>query len=204
VRDLFILVADSGIKITVETLLSRRQKSFKIRSLDFKTDVHPKWDPGGLGQGVEFIRALIDRNEYRKYIMIFDYHGCGSDKPAAEIQDQLAKKAQSYGFTQINFRTIIIEPELEIWAWKDAFHLEKLIGWREGKVAAWIRKNKIALDQNQKPRQPKEIYQKLLDSADYPKSNDNFRVLGKKIGLKNCRNDAFNQLVQTLQEWFPE
>ena len=198
-KDLFILTADKSIKLTLEILLTRRRESLRIRKLSFDIAEHPNRDPGVKNTGLEFIRAL--RGRYSKFILIFDYRGCGSSESPESIRKNLLREAKRANMSD-NLEVIIINPELEIWVWKSVIHLARIINWEESQIREWLNSN-YQLEQG-KPKEPKQAFESLLYKTNKKKSSSYFAELAEQVSLENCQNQAFNLLVETLRRWFPQ
>lgn len=200
-KDLFVLVADIDIEITIRTLLQVRRNSLAIRDLSFEVKRHPERDPGIFNYGLEFIRNY--QNDYQKFILIFDYEGCGSTNSPRQIQENLREEAVRYGFNPGQVEVIIIQPEFESWVWKSRHHLAKLLEWSEADMNLWLKRN-FGLEKEEKPQHPKEVYEQLLRYKKKHDSSKNFEMITKRTGLKNCQDLAFQLLAETLRKWFPK
>jgi len=200
-KDLFVLVADIDIERTIKTLLQYRRPSLDIKDLSFDLERYSDRDSGLRDHGLEFIRNY--QRDYKKFILVFDYEGCGADDPPETIRKNLLQAARKYGFNSEQIEIIIIKPEFEIWVWKSRHHLGNLVDWNEERVNVWLWQN-FKLRKDCKPEHPKEIYNKLLSDRKKPISSENFEILAKKTGLKNCQDPAFQLLVETLRKWFPK
>ena len=199
-KNLLILCADPSIKVTVETLLAKRKKSLNISDISYELKVHDDRDTGVLNEGLELTRKY--RNQFHKFILIFDYDGCGSSESPEEIRERLLNQGRSLGFSEDNLELIIINPELEIWVWKNIIHLAKMVGWTESQLRDWLKSNYGI--ENKKPEKPQAVYRKLLWHRQKPKSADNFRYLAEKISLRNCQEQGFKLFSETLRKWFPK
>lgn len=198
-RDLLILCPDTSIKAAVNSLLTRRKKALNISEIAFDIKVHSNRDPGILGEGLEFLRA--NKNQYHKFLLILDREGCGSNESPEEIRNRLMQQAPGFGFKNNELEIIVINPELEIWVWKNKLHLARMVDWTESQLSDWLKvKHKI---EKGKPDDPKSVYEDLLRHRQKAKSSANFGYLAEKISLRNCQEPGFQLLSETLKKWFP-
>lgn len=198
-KDLFLLVADIDMEKALDTLIKRRTQSLGIKNISFDIKRHPEHDSGIYNYGVEFIRTF--QKDYQKFILLFDYDGCGSASSPEQIRTELLQEAAACGFQSNSVEVIVINPELELWAWKSKYHIGQMIGWKTSQINSWLQNNNIPIVKG-KPKRPKEAYEGLLHRALVANSSSNFAKLASKIGLKNCNDLAFQLLIETLRRWF--
>jgi len=140
-KRLVVLAADKSMRACVEAIL-RRSRALGIQALqktDFDVFVQPNYDSSVLLSGREFLRSQAHRYEYG--VLMCDRIGCGRESETRESleRDIEVKLAQS-GW-QDRSAAVVIDPELEVWAWADSPHIEDAIGWRGKKpsIREWLK-----------------------------------------------------------------
>lgn len=197
-KDLLVLVADKSIEMTIDTLLNKRKKAIGIREIIFEIKRHPQHDSGVFRHGLELISTL--KKQYEKFLLIFDYKGCGAQEDPSAIRNRLLENGKRYGFSDNDLEIIIINPELETWIWKSYTKLAGLVGKSKRDIEQFLR-DVLKNDQG-KPAEPQEAFEKLLSKFGKQKSASNFSWLAEKIGLRGCQDQSFQQLLECLRKWF--
>ncbi len=102
-------------------------------------------------------------------------------------------------------RVIVIEPELETWAWSESANVGKLLGWNEGTGALreWLGEKDLWPVDETKPPDPKLALSRAMRQKKRSPTAVTFRNLAEKVSLRNCADPAFQELRETLQGWFP-
>ena len=202
--DLFILVADSQIQRTVETLLTYRRAALNIREISYEVQRHPRQDPGCRTQSVALVETT--RLSHGKAIVVFDFEGCGENGlDARELEDHLEQELQGRGWELDRVAYIVIDPELEVWAFGAApGHLRRAVGWTGTEtIQEWLVSNgHWALD-TPKPQNPKAALESLLLRSRRTRSARVYEELARNVSLTRCRDRAFRKFCTTLQRWFP-
>ena len=203
-KDLFVLVADSQMQRTIETLLGRRQPALGIRNITFEIQRHPHQDSGCRTASEGILRPL--RDEYRNALVIFDYDGCGaSDITAPDLERDLERYYESQGWPQSGVAFVVIEPELEAWIFgSSSQHLEQFVGWSQpGSIREWLTRNGHLPRGRYKPDDPKGAIEAILDLQKEPRSRRLYEYLARTVSVARCRDRAFQKFRDTLQRWFP-
>ena len=202
--DLFVLVADSQIQRTVETLLTYRRAALNIREISYEIRRHPRQDPGCRTQSVALVETI--RTSHEKAIVVFDFEGCGENRlDAHELEDRLEQELQMRGWEPDRVAYIVIAPELEVWAFgADPGHLRLAAGWTEPEtIHEWLVSNgHWALD-TPKPQNPKAALESLLLRSHRTRSARLYEELARNVSLTRCQDRAFRKFRDTLRRWFP-
>jgi hypothetical protein len=199
-KDLFILVADKNAEFALKGALARHE-ALGIRPIQFEIRPHVGRDGGARTTGTELL--ALQRRQYHHALLVLDFEGSGTDKPNAlslekELDSKLAKHWNEAA------KSIVIEPELDIWVWGSDNAVENAIGWPPGKaVREWLREKGFAFDENEKPVDPKRAIEAALSIPNQPRSSALYRHIASSISLARCKDAAFIRLKQHLQEWFP-
>jgi len=115
--DLVVLAADNQMQEALRGILSR-PRALAIAPISFEVFSHPNKDPGCQKKAHEFLRNL--RADYRYGLVLFDYDGCGASHTSSpgEIASDVEERLQQSGWGD-QARCVVIDPELEVWAWSD-------------------------------------------------------------------------------------
>ena len=198
-KDLVILVADKNMQFALKGALSRTE-SLNIRPIETEFIVHPGRDGGARKSGPELLR--LERPRFTHALLVFDFEGCGTTLPNAEaVEHELDPLlANHWGACG---KSIVIYPELEVWAWGSNNALHQAIDWQASQnVREWLRQEGFSFDSSEKPTRPKEALQSALRETGLPRSSAVYQEIAETISLINCLDDAFIRLRQTLSRWF--
>ena len=87
-KDLLVLAADPTIQRTIQTLLEERRNALGISALTVDFQTHRHRDSGCRTAPGAVINPL--RNQYRKAMVVFDFHGSGERRrTAAQLEIDL-------------------------------------------------------------------------------------------------------------------
>ena len=201
-KDLVVLVADKDIEFTLKGVLASYQK-LGIRQVENDIFVHPGHDPGCYGKSPDFLRLFI--SSYKYALVIFDHDGCGREKLSrGQIENDLETRLQTSGWDK-RAVAITIDPELEAWVWSDSPQVDRIVGW-EGKVPNlrnWLAEQGFLVENEIKPRQPKEALEATRRKANKARSSSVFFELAQKVSFERCMDESFAKLKNTLRRWFP-
>jgi hypothetical protein len=200
-QDLVILVADRNMEAAISGIISRNN-SLGIRRISYKVYPHVHRDPGCRLEGHLFLRPYAQSYSYA--IVMFDREGCG--------QDHLSRDELEAGVEQNLFNTgwqgraaaLVLDPELEIWVWKDSPHVEAAFGWtgRQPNLRTWLSQKGYLRAGEQTPSRPKEAMEEALRIVRKPRSSAIYSQLAQTVGFRDCNNPTFMKLRNTLQQWF--
>ena len=202
-KDLFILAADTDIEATMRGLLTRRQLSLGIRSIEFTIVRHLRRDPGCRRQAAMTARRYVNNHEYA--LVLFDKDGSGDEgSDRQEIQIAVENDLRRAGWENKS-KVIVIEPELEMWVWSESAHVGKVLGWNEGTGALreWLCEHGLWPENEAKPPDPKLALERAMNEKNCGPTAVTFKELAEKVSLKKCEDAAFQEVRETLQGWFP-
>jgi len=200
--DLIVLAADRNIESAISGLLSR-QESLGIRQIDYKIFSHTHHDPGCLRESHSFLRNFVDAYSYA--MVIFDRVGCGNEiRTREELEADVEHNLNTVGW---NGRSIalVLDPELEIWVWKDSPHVASALGWPDNIqfLRSWLIDSGYLTEGDIVPRRPKEAMEAVLRINHKPRSSAIYKQLAETVGLNRCKNPTFIKFRQTIGLWFP-
>lgn len=199
-KDLVVLAADRSIEQAVAGILDRPE-AIGIRAIMTKLLVHPERDPGCFHSGADLVAPFA--GEWSRALVIFDlaWEGAPHANSAAlaEVVDEKLKSAWGN-----RARTIVIDPELEVWVWSDSPHVARALGWkkRRPKLRAWLEKCEIWEPGRPKPADPKLAVERTLRETRIPRSSAVYREIAGKVSLDRCEDPSFKLLLSTLRSWF--
>lgn len=201
-KDLVVLAADKSIEHTLMGLFNRPE-ALGIRKISYDVYVDPGRDSACAKNGVSFLSIFL--GQYDHALLLFDHKGSGKeDVEPAKLQQTL-----NQDFKQSNWgeraKTIIIAPELEIWVWTPSPHVDRILGWesRQPSLRNWMEERGLWLQGELKPHHPKKALDNALRKSRIARSASLFQKLAEQVSLKNCEDRAFQELLSTLQAWFP-
>ena len=202
-KDLFVLAADSQIQRTIGTLLGHRRMALNICGISFEVQRHPRRDPGCRTESASFLDTTRDR--HRKAMVVFDFQGSGENylNPAA-LEQQLEQECHNRGWEQDQIAFIVIDPELEAWAFGATFgHLQRAAGWNGPEsIQDWLTSNGHLLSGAGKPSDPKAAIETLLLQTRRTRSAKFYEELARSVSLTRCQDRAFQKFRDTLRRWF--
>ncbi len=204
VKDLIVLAADKQMQRTIETLLNHRSESLRIANLSADVLRHPKKDPGCRTAARGILTPL--RNEYRKAMVMFDFHGCGErNRTATQLEVYLEQELANAGWGHERIAVIVIEPELEAWIFGSSFaHLQHAVRWSQSQpIREWLEARDYLSPHNAKPQDPKAAIESVLVAQKKPLSSSLFADLASVVSLAQCQDRAFQKFRTILQGWFP-
>lgn len=201
-KDLVVLAADKDIEHTLMGLLSRPE-ALGIREISCDIRVDPGHDPACARNGVSFLSSFSKQYDYA--LLLFDHKGSGKeDMEPEKLQQLLNQNFERSGWGE-RAKAIIIAPELETWVWTSSPHVDHILGWenQQPSLRDWMEEKKLWLQGEPKPHHPKEAFRNALRKSRIPRSASLFQKLAEQVSLKNCEDRAFQELLSTLQAWFP-
>lgn len=199
-NDLYLLVADRKIHVTVESLLCRCE-SMLIRSITFNIVTHPKNDPGCRTDWEPYIRGGL--TDHEKALVIFDNAASHGNRSSKQIQDEL-EELMGLNTWQDRCKAIVIDPELEAWVWTNSNTGAQILHWPSfNALRIWLRNSGLWPAGESKPLDPKEALDRALREKQLPSSATIYRSLAQKVSVTNCQDSSFEKFRSTLQEWFP-
>lgn len=200
-KDLFVLAADLELANALEGLLSR-PSCLSIREIDFDIERHPNRDSGCRIDAVEYLRPYLGR--YRHALVVFDSWGCGSTDSREEIQNSVEEGLNLNGWNH-HAKTIVIDPELEVWIWGECPAVSKVLGWgvHYRELRRWLNSQGLWPADHAKPGAPKKAMTEAMKHKRSRRSARKFLELATTIDFGCCVDPAFNELRETLGVWFP-
>jgi hypothetical protein len=85
-------------------------------------------------------------------------------------------------------KSIVIEPELDVWMWGSDNAVEETIGWPPGKtIRQWLKENDFEFHSNEKPRRPKEAMESVMRMRHMTATNSSASTHLRLNANLNCR-----------------
>lgn len=202
-RDVIFLVADGSMEQMLRGFFGRQAFHRSLGCGRFDVDpardiiVAPNRDSGGPGQAYELLRLYTATHE--RAVVILDNAWGGSPGPS-RIKDQISRRLRT---VWSQFTVIVIEPELEAWFWQDSSHVATALGGPANFRSILARSGHWPAGQV-KPCDPKAALEHLRSRHSADQSKAVFKRVASRISVKGCVDPAFQQLRDTLRDWFPE
>jgi len=200
-KDLIVLVADKNMESALDGILSRYQ-SIGIHPISYAIQVHPEHDSGVRKTGAELLRTQLSL--FRHALMIYDFEGAGREAATIEnLEDKGDKHLRQAGW-QDRARTIVINPELDIWIWVDSPHVPARLGWKNSyqSLRQWLLAQGYKFNHDKKPLRPKEAMEAILRMNRIPRSSALYKRIAQKVGFTKCTDRSFVKLTTILKKWF--
>ena len=136
-KDLVLLVADKNAHFALKGALARPE-ALGIAPIEFEFRVHPGRDGGVRKTGSDALAR--EHRRFKHALLVLDFEGCGSDLPNAEaLEMQLDLRLKA--IWQSAAKSVVIEPEVDVWIWGSDNAVEEVIEWRSGKrLREWLLK----------------------------------------------------------------
>ncbi len=202
-KELIMLVADKNMQFTLDGLLTRHQ-AFQMRALtkeNVDIYVHPLRDPGVYKEAAAFLRPY--QNEYHYALVFLDREGSGQEhKTASDIADEIQADLERNGWTN-RAEVIVLDPELEIWAWVNSPHLADHTGWSDLRsLKNFVKEHGLWEGGTPKPDSPKEAFEALLREKRIQRSSAIYKKIATDVSFRECVDPAFSRFKQVLEKWF--
>lgn len=201
-KDLVFIVADNNMLNVVGGLLPRYQ-SLSIRQISFSVFSHSEHDPGCLLSSHKFLIPFT--NNFSHAIVMFDRVGCGKEGLNRDQLENIVENNLSINGWSDRAVSLVLDPELEIWIWKDSPHVSRALGWvnMTPNLNTWLFEQGFRSEDEFCPTRPKEAMEAALRRSRLPRSSSIYRQIAETVGIANCTNPTFLKLKVTLQQWFP-
>ena len=207
-RDCLFLVADGAMGNVVDGFLSKGHFEGRLGCKQFKFDFDkdvleaPRLGMGADGGVYKHCHSMLQENGYMethdRLVVICDQQ-FGSENPAVEVRTNILETLRKNGWGNDRADVVVIDPELEVWIWQDSPHVQLAIGFRDiGSLREALKKAGSWPEGENKPNEPKELFQKLCRQYRTPYSSALYRDIVEKVSVAGCRDPAFLQLLSTL------
>src|SRR3989442_3218775 len=200
-NDLVLLVADKNIEHSIAGLLTR-PAALGIRVVEGRTFVHPRRAPGCLREAQDFLRPF--HGNYAHGLVVFDRCGCGREHLSAEaLATDVEQRLSVNGWDQ-RAKVVVLDPELEVWAFADPPRVASCLGWRrnDGDLRRWLERRGLWNRHEAKPRDPREAFERVLYHVQRPRSSATYRRLAETVDFRGCTDPAFAKFRAVLAGWF--
>lgn len=203
IRDIIFLVADGSMEQMLSGFLCRPSFHRSLKCGPFIFDpardliVATRRDPEVYGLADELLRPF--QATHTRAVVLLDNAWEGSPG-ATQIHDRLCRRLRG---SWDQFAVIVLEPELGAWIWQDSNHIATALGCPIDFRQILAESGHWPFDQT-KPTDPKKALDHLRDRYRADRSKAVFRRLASRISVKGCTDPVFQQLRDTLREWFPE
>ncbi|MDD5168308.1 MAG: hypothetical protein PHN75_05785, partial [Syntrophales bacterium] len=157
--------------------------------------------PGIYARAHELLRPYLGSHERALVVLDCEWEGTpGKDAIVRHITENLVAN----GWREDYIKVIAIDPELENWLWQDNPHIAEVLRYRsEPSLRQLLEEKGLWLAGQAKPSRPKETADWVLRVTRQPRSSAIYEELAGCISIKGCTDNAFHELRETLQAWFP-
>lgn len=200
--DLHVLVADLDQQQALQTLLEHRCPSLGIQRTRFEVAKHPQHDGGCYKTSPGLLQTLQSYAAHA--IVVLDREGSGVEqKSAEEIEADLDARLDVSGWGD-RARTIVVDPEIEMWVWASSPHVDEILGWagRSPSLRDWLTSQGFFEAGQTKPTRPKEAFRAALRKSGLKPHAPIFGRLARVVGLGGCKDRSFLRLGEVLRGWF--
>lgn len=199
--DLVCLVADRNMEAVVQSLLGKHQ-ALGIRAVTSEIIQHPQHDPGCY-RSAESLLGLYPKQASHGLVLLDRAWDGIPDKSSVELEADVDRSIARLGNGWA--KSIVIDPELEVWLFSRSPRLDEAIGWRgrEPTLAEELARRGSWPTEASKPNAPKATMQWALSRVGKQKSSSIYGKIVANIGLAKCTDPSFLRLQSTLQAWFP-
>lgn len=199
--DLAVLVADRDIEQACLGILGR-QRSLGIRAIRHTMLVDSRGrDPGCFLRGHEILEPFAREAAHGLVVLDRSWEGA----PAESAEDLAVMVEDRLRVTWGNrARSVVIDPEVEVWLWSDSPHVASAMGWTQGtsRLRRFLEQEEAWDRDDAKPRDPKRALSLALRASKTPRSSAIFRRIADRVGLERCSDPGFNKLKGILRDWF--
>lgn len=195
------MVADKDMRFTLEGLLARQQ-DLEIRAIRAQVLAHSDHDPGVLNDCHEFLRSYLRLARYA--LVMFDCKGCGRPDSRHDLEGLVESRLAQNGWLD-HCAAVAIDPELEVWFWRDSPEVRQALGWDEdwAHLGAWLARKGYLRPGQSKPHRPKDAVRDAWRLANIKPSSSHFGGLARTVNFRGCTDLAFGKLRRVLRQWFP-
>jgi hypothetical protein len=202
--DLVLLVADLDQEQALRALIDHRSASLGTRRLQWVLLRHPRHDAGCLNEAAEVLQPFQSRAAHA--LVVLDREGSGQeDRSAVELEKALDERLSISGWGD-RARSLVIDPELEIWVWSPSPKVDESLGWagRRPSLRDWLGAQGFLEGDQHKPARPKEAMRAALREVRRPVSAATFGRIAREVSLERCGDSSFGRFRRLLQTWFPK
>ncbi len=199
--DLVCLVADKSMEAVVAAVLQRHQ-ALGIRPIQARILRHPQNDSACYHDPIGLLRGFVHSAHHGLVLFDRDWEGA-PQKPIEQLEAHVDQQLDSLraGWA----KTVVIDPELEVWLCSRSPRLEEKLGWRGRSPALTEVMAECGLWplDAAKPTDPKSTIERALYLAGKPRSSSIYGEVAAVLGMKDCVDSSFHRFRSTLQAWFP-
>ncbi|HXB71624.1 MAG TPA: hypothetical protein VNY05_25530 [Candidatus Acidoferrales bacterium] len=206
-KDLFVLTADSDAQALIQAVL-RRHQALQISPISFEVRRFPGRDSGMVKEGPEIARAMVQKGEYSRLILVWDHHGSGWHKlKAAQAVVKIQERLDGVTWTNRSAAVVVV-PEMEEWLWHCPASVAGYLGSNAAEFEIVTARAATRLGRTRDRcygESPKELFEAVLyDKKRRKPLPEDFAALGSSADVTSwCRSETFARFVAILRAWFP-
>jgi hypothetical protein len=189
------------MEAVVNAVLERHQ-ALGTRRIERTVLVHPQRDSACYHDPTSLLRESLGAARHALVVLDRAWEGA-PDLPTPELEAEVDRRLLQLGKGWA--KTVVIEPELEIWLFRRSPRLDDALGWRNRQPGLQEQLATAGLWPHDaaKPSDPKRAIEWALREARRPRSSSIYREIASTVGLKDCVDASFLRFQSTLRDWFP-
>ena len=199
--DLVCLVADKSMEAVVGAAIQRHQ-ALEIRPIQAQVLRHPQNDSACYHDPLGLLRGYLAHAKHALVLLDRAWEGV-PDAPVEQLEAHVDRQLDSLRVGRA--KTIVIDPELEVWLCRRSPRLDEKLGWhgRSPSLTEVMAKCGLWPQHAAKPTDPKATIERALYMAGKPRSSSTYGEVAAVLGMKDCIDPSFSRFRSTLQAWFP-
>lgn len=204
-KPLAILVADATIKAVFWKFFARDGFFRTLECGDFdigNDDIFnvPGQTDGGLHRRAhELLRRYLSTHE--RALVVLDQQ-FGGERAADVVRRDILANLTTSGWSRENVDVVVIDPEIEVWLWKDNPNVWTSLGC-DGSWLDKLQDEGKWLEGRPKPQDPKGAIQEIIRKNQMGSYSAVYSMIASKVSVKHCTDESFVHFRSCLQQWFP-
>lgn len=198
--DLVCIVADKEMEAAVDGIL-RRPQALRTREFSFEILRHPRHDPGCFYAAQELLAGYREKAAHGLVLLDRAWDGVpkGTGRELeAQVEREWAPEIQAWA------KTVVIDPELEVWVFSDSPHVAAVLNWPSdtADLRAALEGAGLWTADTPKPADPKAAVEWTRRRTRLARSSSLYRTLAARVSFDRCNDQSFERLVHLLRGWF--
>ena len=117
------------------------------------------------------------------------------DLMVERLLDQVDLAPAETATWQERAKSIVIEPEADIWLWGSDNAMQQVLRWTDSMpIRAWLQEKGFDFTSEGKPKRPKEAFEEVVRKCQLPRSSSLYSEITGKVSLSRCTDSAYQRL----------
>ncbi|MEQ4702633.1 MULTISPECIES: methylation-associated defense system protein MAD4 [Providencia] len=213
-RDIVFLVADGEMQATVEGFFENPAFDTRLQCARFEFDTkqdlikHPRKDPGIYQDGHNLLKSYVETHKFAVVMVDFAFNDNLQTMDYQQFRETIRTNMYTAGWQDDRFIVMAINPELEVLMWQsDTRRVEPIFDYpgESGSLRAWLQARHLWNADALKPADPKAAIDVVRSQRWGRKKTHSqlFKHIAKNVSFRGCEDEAFNDLLQQIQVWYP-